>query len=153
MGRKLFPVEGENVHCGPAAIAAVTGKPLERILRLTGRHPMSALEMQDTMERLGFPCQRDLRLLNAQLERWRKKPVRTTLGGWLRQGYHQDGAAHIVFVTGHAVAVAGGEICDNGFMFSTIPQPVEFRATRSRKRLANEVWLRVPPDHPQPAPA
>ena len=53
----------------------------------------------------------------------------------------------------HAAGDAGGEICDNGFMFSTIPQPVEFRATRSRKRIANEVWLRVPPDHPQPAPA
>ena len=107
---------------------------------------MSALEMQDTMERLGFPCQRDLRLLNAQLEHWRETPVRTTLGGWLRKGYAQDGAAHIVFVTGHAVAVAGGEICDNGLLFGTTPQLIGEKAMHSRKRLANEVWLRIPPE-------
>ena len=140
------------MHCGPAAIAAVTGEPLEHILRLTGRHPMSALEIRHAMGQLGFPCETDFRLLNTPSPWWERRRM-PTLGRWIRDGYAQDGAAHIVFITRHAVAVAGGEICDNGFLFRTTPQPVGEKATRSRKRLANEVWLRIPPDHPQPAPA
>ena len=133
----------ENDYCGPVVIAGATGISLETVRRLTGNQPMSSLEVKGVLEELGVECLRDFRQLNEPGPWWESLPL-PTLGQWLRAGYAEDGAVHMVPLRNHLVAVAGGEVMDNGKLFSPIPEPVELRALRSRRRLSNTVWLKIP---------
>ena len=104
---------------------------------------MSILEVKGALEDLGLECLRDFRLLN-EPRPWWEEPKRPTMGQWLRAGYAEDGAAHLVPLGKHLVAVAGGEVMDNGKLFSPVPEPVELRALGCRRRQANTTWLRTP---------
>ena len=145
----LHEVPDRDLYCGVVAIAAVTGKSIEEIDAiidgwknsiLYSNGGMSGMLIEGVVKELGFKVENDFRFLNTGKVRWSYLP---TLGQWLRAGYADDGAAYIVPLTNHVVAVRNGEIVDNGYLFSTTPTPVTDKAVKSRKRLANAVWMRI----------
>ena len=128
--------------CGIVAIAAATGKEVKQVKAILGNRGVTSLEIDYAVEKLGIKMERDFRLMDATrpLGQDIKRP---TLGQWLKAGYADDGATYIVSLTGHVVAIADGEIVDNGLMFSTDPTPVADVAIKSRKRLGLATWFRI----------
>ncbi len=137
---RLHPVSmNEDACCGPVAIAAVTGEPLERVVEMAGNGPVTMLETYDVLRRMGYQPRRDCRLWEDPDRDWRREP-RITLGRWIREGYPREGEAYILPLWNHLVAVAGGEMLDNGIITPGEPAPLE-RFAGSRKALAINVWL------------
>ena len=153
--RRLHALRDANgrTGCAQAAIAAVTGVPLAEIQRSTGKGSLKPIEVMAAVYRLGLRCEIDFRMTNRGLPWWRRlrKP---TLGTWLQEGYDRDGAAHLLLLkirkAHHVVAVADGEIMDNGAMIDTVPVPIGPGHMLSKARLARNVWLRIPPGEESP---
>src|SRR5271170_4688566 len=139
---KLKPVKNDiqtMLWCGPAAISAVTGEPVSKIVatmkQLSGKRCIKGVStglLQRTLTMLGWEAvtlwRFDAERVNGTTERisasitvtggfttkfvpWKKRP---TLARYCRQ-HREDFQEHacIVETTGHYVAVYGRRFCDN----------------------------------------
>ena len=135
MTAQLHRITGRNRLCGPAAMAAVTGLPTHDcaalLCRVAGRTPIHGVHRTQLVAALALAGWHGEAVIHPARER-------PTLAAWLRA---HDTAAHpfVLAVRNHYVAVAGGEIADNGWLFGHRPQPVAdapHRRIRVRETIA-----------------
>ena len=131
--RKLQAVTADRqkwnrLFCGPVAIAAVTGKSFEEVTNITGNQGMWSAQITYAIARLG---ERVLVWEEKEVSHFRQgKKVILTLGKLIQSGRLNDGT-FVIDLPRHSFAVSGGEILDNGALFSKTPVPLE-RFSKSR---------------------
>ena len=125
---KLHRVVGRAGKCGPCAMSAVAGLPTHdcaALLReVTGLGQIHGVHQRDLVAAMALAGWRCDRLPHPA-------GTRPTLAAWLRR---HDTFAHpfILVVRNHYVALGGGEIADNGWLFCRRPMPV---ATAPHRRM------------------
>jgi hypothetical protein len=136
---KVIKAEGwNNKYCGPAALSAITRKPLPEVTRVL-REISGRRAIRGTHHAWMIMALRQLGFTTGDMSGYcykAKNEKEPTLATWLRENYRNPNEIILVVLTGHYVVVKGRKLVDNKH-----PNGVSVKRFPNRRKRVKRFWI------------